>query len=103
MIPSQRDLFDIPRDRVYLNTAYMGPMPKTAIAAGQQSYAAKGRPWDYDIDRDFFGVPPTVALPAAVEREGGDSATSTTTRTPAHIGREQGISHQKIVGAGVTR
>lgn len=57
MIPSQRDLFDIPRDRVYLNTAYMGPMPKTAIAAGQQSYAAKGRPWDYDIDRDFFGVP----------------------------------------------
>ena len=45
MIPSQRDLFDIPRDRVYLNTAYMGPMPKSAIAAGQESYAAKGQPW----------------------------------------------------------
>lgn len=65
MIPSQRDLFDIPRERVYLNTAYMGPMPKTAIAAGQQSYAAKGRPWDYDIGRDFFGIPEALRERAA--------------------------------------
>lgn len=57
MIPSQRDLFDIPRDRVYLNTAYMGPMPKSAIAAGQESYAAKGQPWAYDVQQDFFGLP----------------------------------------------
>ncbi|MEA1942303.1 MAG: aminotransferase class V-fold PLP-dependent enzyme [Pseudomonadota bacterium] len=64
MIPSQRDLFDIPRDRVYLNTAYMGPMPKSAVAAGQASYAAKGRPWDYSA-REFFDLPDTLRERAA--------------------------------------
>ena len=42
MIPSQRALFDLPRDRVYLNAAYMGPMPKAAVEAGEASYRAKG-------------------------------------------------------------
>ena len=65
MIPSQRDLFDIPRDRVYLNTAYMGPMPKSAIAAGQTSYAAKGQPWAYDVKQDFFGLPEQLRERAA--------------------------------------
>ena len=65
MIPSQRDLFDIPRDRVYLNTAYMGPMPKSAIAAGQASYAAKGQPWAYDVQQDFFGLPEQLRERAA--------------------------------------
>jgi len=65
MIPSQRDLFDIPRDRVYLNTAYMGPMPKSAIAAGQKSYAAKGQPWAYDVQQDFFGLPEQLRERAA--------------------------------------
>ena len=35
LISPQRDRFDLPRDTCYLNAAYMGPMPKSAIAAGQ--------------------------------------------------------------------
>lgn len=65
MIPSQRDLFDIPRDRVYFNTAYMGPLPKTSIAAGAKSYAGKGRPWDYDVQGDFFDAPNALRARAA--------------------------------------
>lgn len=45
IIPSQRHLFDIPDDVAYLNSAYMGPMAKSVIAAGEGGMAAKGRPW----------------------------------------------------------
>ncbi len=65
MIPSQRHLFDLPRERVYLNAAYMGPMPKTAIAAGEDSYRRKGQPWTYDIQDDFFDRPDAVRAQAA--------------------------------------
>ena len=65
MIPSQRHLFDLPRERVYLNAAYMGPMPNTAIAAGEDSYRRKGQPWTYDIQDDFFDRPDAVRAQAA--------------------------------------
>lgn len=52
-----RSLFDLPRDRVWLNAAYMGPLPSASVRAGQRSYQRKGAPWDYDIAADFFAVP----------------------------------------------
>lgn len=45
MLSCQRDLFDIPADVAYLNAAYMGPLPRPAIAAGAAGVALKGRPW----------------------------------------------------------
>lgn len=57
MLGDARSLFDIPRERVWLNAAYMGPLPRRAVAAGERSYQRKAAPWDYDIATDFFGVP----------------------------------------------
>ena len=65
MIPSQRDLFDLPRDRVYLNAAYMGPMPRAAAGAGAESYAGKTQPWLYDVQQDFFDAPEALRSKAA--------------------------------------
>ncbi len=53
MIPSQRHLFDIPRDVAYLNCAYMSPLPHEAVAAGQAALARKARPWSIR-PADFF-------------------------------------------------
>ena len=38
-LPLQRHHFDIPRDVVWLNCAYMGPLPAAAAAAGTQRVA----------------------------------------------------------------
>ncbi len=65
MIPSQRALFDLPRDRVYLNAAYMGPMPKAAVEAGEASYRAKAQPWLYNVQQDFFDTPDALRAQAA--------------------------------------
>lgn len=53
LIPNQRHLFDIPDDVAYLNTATMGPMPRSAVEAGQAGLARKLRPWTIS-DADFF-------------------------------------------------
>ncbi len=45
-IPPQRALFDLPREVAYLNCAYMSPMPRASIAAGQAALARKAHPWD---------------------------------------------------------
>ncbi|WP_150099696.1 aminotransferase class V-fold PLP-dependent enzyme [Maricaulis maris] len=65
LISPQRDRFDLPRDTCYLNAAYMGPMPKSAIAAGQDSYARKGQPWRYQVQADFFDAPEELRARAA--------------------------------------
>lgn len=57
LLSDARSLFDLPRERVYFNAAYMGPLPRAALAAGERSYQRKARPWDYDIATDFFAVP----------------------------------------------
>ncbi|MGF1657924.1 MAG: aminotransferase class V-fold PLP-dependent enzyme [Rubrimonas sp.] len=54
MIPSQRALFDIPRDVAYLNCGYMGPLPRATLAAGAAGAARKARPWTL-TPADFFG------------------------------------------------
>lgn len=53
LIPSQRHLFDIPADVAYLNTATMGPLPLSALEAGQRGLARKLHPWTIP-DTDFF-------------------------------------------------
>ena len=46
MLPSQRALFDIPREVCYLNAAAFGPLPRTVQEAGERGAARKSRPWD---------------------------------------------------------
>jgi selenocysteine lyase/cysteine desulfurase len=53
MIPSQRQLFDIPDEIAYLNCAYLGPLSKAVVAAGREAAARKARPWEIGSE-DFF-------------------------------------------------
>jgi selenocysteine lyase/cysteine desulfurase len=50
---SQRDLFEIPEDIVYLNCAYMSPQLRPAREIGEQAVSRKSRPWEIKPD-DFF-------------------------------------------------
>jgi len=54
MLPSQRHLFDIPRDVCYLNAASWGPLPLAAMEAGRAAIARKGQPWT--VAADFAGT-----------------------------------------------
>jgi selenocysteine lyase/cysteine desulfurase len=53
MIPCQRHLFDLPEEVAYLNCAYMSPLLRRAVEAGQQAMARKARPWTIS-QSDFF-------------------------------------------------
>lgn len=53
VIPSQRHLFDIPRDVAYLNCAYMSPLLHSVVEAGTAGLRRKARPWEIEVD-DFF-------------------------------------------------
>jgi selenocysteine lyase/cysteine desulfurase len=48
-----RDQFDIPADRAFLNSAFLGPLPRVAAEAGRAALAAKAHPWLVGAD-DFF-------------------------------------------------
>jgi selenocysteine lyase/cysteine desulfurase len=48
MLPSQRALFDIPRDICYLNAASWSPLPVAVQEAGRAGVARKGQPWRID-------------------------------------------------------
>jgi selenocysteine lyase/cysteine desulfurase len=52
-IGSQRDLFEIPEDIVYLNCAYMSPQLRSAREIGERAVSRKSRPWEITPD-DFF-------------------------------------------------
>jgi|SRR5579883_1412993 selenocysteine lyase/cysteine desulfurase len=52
MLPSQRALFDIPREVCYLNAAAWGPMPIAVQEAGRAAMNRKGQPWK--LPADFF-------------------------------------------------
>lgn len=63
-LPSQRHLFSIPDDACYMNTAYMGPLLRSAEAVGHSAVTAKTRPWiitpadffpDVEASRALFG------------------------------------------------
>ena len=53
MLDSQRDLFDIPRDICYLNSASYSPLPLKTLAAGRDAVGRKGQPWT--LDAGFAG------------------------------------------------
>ena len=46
MLPSQRHLFDMPREVAYLNAAAWSPLPLASVEAGQAGAARKARPWE---------------------------------------------------------
>ena len=48
MLPSQRHLFDIPRDVAYLNAAAWSPLPLAVQEAGRMGVGRKTRPWEVD-------------------------------------------------------
>ena len=48
MLPSHRDLFDIPRDVAYLNNGSYTPLPRSVREAGEAGVAAKSKPWLMD-------------------------------------------------------
>ena len=48
MLPSQRPLFDIPREICYLNAASWSPLPIATQEAGRLGVARKGKPWGID-------------------------------------------------------
>jgi selenocysteine lyase/cysteine desulfurase len=50
MLPSQRALFDIPRDVCYMNAASWGPLPLAAQEAARAAVARKARPWELSPD-----------------------------------------------------
>ena len=52
-LTSQRDLFEIPEDIVYLNCAYMSPQLRQARETGERAVSRKSRPWELTPD-DFF-------------------------------------------------
>ena len=45
MLPSQRALFEIPRQICYLNAASFSPLPLRTLEAGRAAVARKGTPW----------------------------------------------------------
>ena len=55
MLPCQRHLFDIPDDIAYLNCAYMSPLMKPALEAGNAGLARKTHPWELTPDNFFTG------------------------------------------------
>ncbi|CAA9463031.1 MAG: Cysteine desulfurase [uncultured Rubrobacteraceae bacterium] len=50
---SQRGLFEIPEDIVYLNCAYMSPQLRQAREIGERAVSRKSRPWELTPE-DFF-------------------------------------------------
>jgi selenocysteine lyase/cysteine desulfurase len=52
-LPVQRHLFDIPDDVAFLNCAYMSPLPKNSVAAGEAGLRRKSHPWSI-APGDFF-------------------------------------------------
>ena len=56
MIDCQRDLFDIPEDVAYLNTAYMSPLMNSVVEAIDKGSRLKARPWTLKIDHFYQDV-----------------------------------------------
>jgi selenocysteine lyase/cysteine desulfurase len=48
MLASQRDLFEMPRNVCYLNSASYSPLPRKTLEAGRAAVGRKGTPWTLD-------------------------------------------------------
>lgn len=58
-LPPQRDAFDLPRDVVWANTAYLGPQPRAALDAALAAARRKSEPWRI-TPPDFFSEAETA-------------------------------------------
>lgn len=72
MLTSQRDLFDIPRDICYLNSASYSPLPLKTLQAGRDAVGRKGQPWT--LDGGFAGQQHDRARIAAARLINADAA-----------------------------
>lgn len=72
MIPSQRHLFDLPRDIAYLNCAYMSPLLTRVVEIGAAAVARKARPWS--IRPSDFLTGPDAARALFARLIGADEA-----------------------------
>ena len=70
MLPSQRALFDMPRDVCFLNAAAWSPLPLASQEAGRAAMARKGQPWK--LDGDFQAAQYERARKAAAALIGAD-------------------------------
>jgi len=62
VLPSQRHLFDIPDDVVYMNCAYMSALPTATVTAGERALRRKARPWMIEAPDFFTGSEAVRAL-----------------------------------------
>src|ERR1700751_6262064 len=58
-LASQRHLFEIPDDVAFLNCAYISPLPKVSLSAGDRGLRRKAQPWTIAAN-DFFTSSETV-------------------------------------------
>src|SRR5947209_18835193 len=58
-LASQRHLFEIPDDVAFLNCAYISPLPKVSLSAGDRGLRRKAQPWTLAA-ADFFTSSETV-------------------------------------------
>src|SRR5215510_9179659 len=58
-LASQRHLFEIPDDVAFLNCAYISPLPKASLIAGDRGLRRKAQPWTI-ATTDFFATSETV-------------------------------------------
>lgn len=71
MLPCQRELFEIPADLAYLDSAAYGPIPRPVRAAGEKGVATKSTPWATVIAHDDTWADRCRA--AAAKLVGGDA------------------------------
>jgi selenocysteine lyase/cysteine desulfurase len=72
MLASQRDLFEMPRDICYLNSASYSPLPIRSLEAGRAAVGRKGAPWT--LDADFANTQHERARVAAARLINADAA-----------------------------
>ena len=72
LLPSQRALFDIPREVCFLNAASWSPLPRASQEAGRIGVARKGQPWK--IDASFAAAQHQRARAAAARLINADPA-----------------------------
>lgn len=68
-----RKQFEIPSEVCYLNAAALGPMPRSAIAAGYEGLARKSKPWtihSHDFFEDTRRVRPKLARLIKADTDG---------------------------------
>lgn len=73
LIPSQRDLFEIPEDVTYLNCAYMSPQLRSVTEAGFASVSSKIKPWEITLSDWFSGAEKLRGLAAKIVNSDADS------------------------------